>query len=151
MKLEFELPIKAFSINSYHYANRKIKTKEAREWEQKVLSLINYDTRNALADIRKHFEHMGGSFRLQLEFQYPREVYYNKDEEISARTFDLSNVEKPIMDLIFLQTMKIDDRFVDKLTSKKKAGDKYNIKIRILYLPTTLVSGKVRLPTKSLP
>lgn len=151
MIIKFEIPIKAFSINAYHYANRKIKTKEARAWEELFLLHIPADAALQMKTMSKKFEQFGGSFNLHLTFGYPKEIFFNKDEEISARTFDLSNVEKPIMDLLFLRTMKVDDRFVNKLTSKKECADYYKIKIHISYSQISLYPGKSQAPTINLP
>lgn len=149
--ITFSIPIKGFSVNAYYYGNRRIKTKEARLWEAEFISAVSPQIKKQLTDMQEEFNLHGGVFSLSLEFLYPRATFYNLKTEVSARTLDLTNVEKPVQDLLFNQLMGVDDRFVTRLKSVKKASSKYEIKIRIVYSKTQLVSGLLLPPPISLP
>lgn len=131
MQVEFILPIKAFSINAYHYATRKVKTKEAREWEELVQSHL--DNEKALIDLADTWRKSGGSFEVHIEIMYPHHIFYNKQGCISSKTFDISNTEKLIIDRVFLDRMDVDDRFIVKLVSTKVSGHRHQIKVTIIY------------------
>ena len=129
MEYELHLPIKAFSINAYHYRDKRHKTAEARAWEQEVLFLL--EEHKSLLDVAAEHIKRGGEFTVYLTFSYPKHIFYNKLDQVSAKTFDLTNVEKPIIDLIFLQTMGCDDRYITQVVSRKQVGASYGIDIKI--------------------
>jgi Endodeoxyribonuclease RusA len=126
--IEFVIFTKAFSINAYHYATRKVKTAEARAWEELVQKDLNeVKELSAMADDwRKH----GGHFHLHINCIYPAHVFYTQTGEISGKTFDCSNVEKPIQDLIF-KNMGLNDKLVKKLVSEKSVGAYHYIEVRL--------------------
>lgn len=84
-----------------------------------------------LYDMADLFKEKGGSFEIKIVCIYPRHVFYNQAGQISAKTFDLSNVEKPILDLLINTHMGLDDRFVTRLMSEKKVGPTHAIEIKI--------------------
>lgn len=84
-----------------------------------------------LHDIADSFRTHGGSFKVSITCQYPKHVFYNQAGQISAKTFDLSNIEKPILDLVFCAFMDVDDRFVTEMVSKKEIGPTWAILISI--------------------
>jgi Holliday junction resolvase RusA-like endonuclease len=127
VRVEINLPIKAFSVNAYYYSNRNIKTKEAREYEALVLQLL--EEYKALHDMALQFNEQGGEFSIEICIEYPQHIYFNKSGKISAKTFDVTNVEKPIVDLIMNRFMNIDDRFLVSCKSTKRAGAMHKINI----------------------
>jgi Holliday junction resolvase RusA-like endonuclease len=129
MEYEFTLPIKAFSVNAYHYRDKRHKTQEARAWEEEVKFLL--DEHKPLLDIAAEHIKLGGEFVVYLTFSYPKHIFYNKIGQVSAKTYDLSNVEKPILDLIFKETMGVDDRFVTQIVSAKRPGASFAIDVKI--------------------
>ena len=129
MVYEFSLPIKAFSVNAYHYRDKRHKTAEARAWEEEVKFLL--EEHKPLLDLAAEHIKLGGEFTVYLNFVYPKHVFYNKIGQVSAKTFDLSNVEKPILDLLFKETMGVDDRFVTQIVSSKRAGASFAIDIKL--------------------
>lgn len=62
---------------------------------------------------------------------------YNNKEEINHQSKDLSNVEKPLLDIVTGRkyfergesTLNIDDKFLINLTSKKRYAESYSIDI----------------------
>lgn len=127
---EFILECPAFSINRYHYATKKIKTMEARAWEATVLECLEAQQK-PLKAIADEWKAKGGTFKLSITMYYPPHVYINQAGTVSARTFDLSNCEKPLIDLLFLRTMDVDDRYIVELYSCKKEGSRTCIKMQL--------------------
>lgn len=132
MTIEVTLPTRAFSINAYFYATRKVKTKEAKAWEESVLELL--DEEKCFDDMMLEYKARGGTFAVHMELQYPHHEFFNKQGEVSAKTFDCSNWEKPLLDLLFGGRMQINDRFVTELHSRKSPGVRHQIIIRIQLL-----------------
>lgn len=73
----------------------------------------------------------GGTFKVYITFGYPEHIFRNKAGAISSKTFDLSNTEKPLLDLIFNNTMEVDDKHVVLLHSRKISGGRFYIDIDI--------------------
>ncbi len=116
------MPIKAYSLNKYHYATKKIKTQDAREWEAIVLWHLK-DRAQPLADMADKWRLSGGTFSITIKNNYPRQMYYNRFGQVSAKTFDITNCEKPLVDLIMNTHMGIDDRNLVLCTSSKGPVD----------------------------
>lgn len=121
MEFNFRLPIKAFSVNSYYYKNRAMKTKEAREYEQLVLAHLGESAKGLLA-LADKWRISGGVFHIAICNNYPATIFYNRHGQISAKTFDVSNIEKPLLDLIFIHYMGVDDKHVVAMKSCKQVG-----------------------------
>ena len=100
-----------------YYATRAIKTKEARTWENSILKLL--EQHPELLRIAHEWKLHGGIFHITITNNYPRHLYYNRFGQISAKTFDITNCEKPLVDLIMNRYMGVDDRFLTVCTSSK--------------------------------
>lgn len=126
MLIKISLPVRGFSVNATYYASRKIKTKEFREWEAQVSLLLqgNKDLR-ALGLL---FNSLGGCFSVTYLFYYPEEIYWNSFGQISAKTFDLTNVEKTLQDLLFKE-MGVDDRYIDTMRSYKRPAAQHSVDV----------------------
>lgn len=129
MIYEFELPIKPFSINAAYYRTRSIKTAACREWEAAVKELL--DEHKILHEMADNWKKTGGVFQIRLEFVHPHYVFFNKAGLISSKSFDLSNLEKLLIDVLFGQFMDVNDRNITKLTSVKYAGTTWCIKVKL--------------------
>lgn len=128
LEYHFRLEGPAFSVNNYHYRDKRHKTSEAKAWETGVISQLNeVKELSAIADDWRLY---GGYFELDINCIYPAHVFYTQSGEISGRTFDCSNVEKPLQDLIFKQ-LGINDKLVKRLVSEKSVGTHYCIDITI--------------------
>ena len=127
MRVEINLPIKAYSVNAYFYGNRSIKTKEARAYEALVLHLLeDYKQLHDMADI---WRESGGYFSIDICVEYPQHIYYNKSGKISAKTFDVTNVEKPLVDLVMNRFMDVDDKNLTSMCSSKRPGPMHSVRI----------------------
>lgn len=144
--LILNFPIKPYSVNQYFYGNRAIKKREAVEWERSIIELIRPESiQKKIEDFKKKFNPSLHSLQIDLLFQYPHNILYTKKKQLSSKAFDISNVEKPLIDVICLskystevtKNLEIDDKYVKKMTSEKTSGDTHNItvKIQLIDLP----------------
>lgn len=123
------LPLKAFSVNAYHFRDKRHKTPEARAWEASVQeALVEH---KVLIDMADKWRTNGGVFHVELDFIYPPHIFYTKGGYISSKTFDLSNIEKPLIDQVFGDIMDVNDKLITRLVSRKLCGPTHGIVIRL--------------------
>ena len=105
-----------------------------------MVKLALKENQKKLKALRDHFDPKQHVYKLELTFFYPKHVLYRKDGQISGRAHDLSNVEKPLVDLLFLpnfydtygcKNLNADDKYITHLVSKKCEGKSFKIKISI--------------------
>ncbi len=125
----FDLPIKPFSINAAYYKNRAIKTQECKAWEAQVLTLL--EDEKTLHEMADDWRSKGGVFRVEFMFVHPEHIFFNKNGTISSKSFDLSNTEKLLLDVIFGKYMDVNDKNVVQLFSIKTYGPRWSIKTQI--------------------
>lgn len=135
--------MKAFSINSAYYRDRAVKTRDCRMWEEHVLHLMAASgPQQAIKDIKSAYNPEEHAFSIRLCHVYPKDFFFNAKGRISSRTFDLSNTEKLLIDLLFdekhqrtgispIETLATNDCNLVRLYSYKMPGDDYAIKITI--------------------
>jgi hypothetical protein len=145
MRKTFNLPIKGLSINSTYYGDRKHgMTAEAKEWFHTVFHVLSKpDNVKALSDLRTAFQPKKHAYFFQIKSTIPKEIYYTKDGKLSRRAFDITNVEKSIVDAFCLekyaqkpypygcQNLQTDDCVVKGVLSVKVPGDAWNIQVTI--------------------
>ena len=148
MRRVITLKLKPFSINAMFCRDKRHKTIEAQEWSCSVLvALALKENKKKLKELRQYFDPMKHVYNVDLTFFYPQHVLYRKDGGVSASAHDFSNVEKPLIDLVFLpkfydrpspygaKNLNIDDKYVTHLVSKKQSGKAFKIKISIQIKP----------------
>ena len=124
--------------------DKRHKTIEAQEWSSSVLvALALKENKKKLKELRQYFDPKKHVYKVDLIFSYPKHVLHTKEGPISARAHDLSNIEKPLIDLVFLhmfydrtspygsKNLKIDDKYITHLVSKKRVGKSFKIKVTI--------------------
>ena len=124
--------------------DKRHKTIEAQEWSCSVLvALALKENKKKLKELRQHFDPMKHVYKVDLTFFYPKHVLFRKDGGISARAHDLSNVEKPLIDLVFLpmfydrpspygaKNLNIDDKYIIDLRSRKRVGKDFRIRVAL--------------------
>ena len=149
MKRVIILPIKALSINAMYCKNRSWKTSEYNDWSAAVFHKLDTEENlQALQELREFFDSSKHGYAVNLKFYYPKEILFTKKGSLSARAHDLSNIEKPIIDLIFLpcyfdksspygcKNLNIDDKFIYELSSKKLAAEEHRIEIELSIITT---------------
>jgi hypothetical protein len=142
----FLIELNPLSINRRHYANvRHGITKEAREWECQVFHQLN--TKKDLSnfkDLRDKYDEKKHYYRLDFLYLIPYDKLFTKSKG-TLKTPDLTNIEKPLADLLFLpqhfdqeppyglKNLNVDDKFMAELHSTKRVSpdEKYYIKIFI--------------------
>lgn len=145
-RVSFYLPIEPFSVNRTYYRDRRHKTQEFRDWELAVINAMSAKSvQTKLAEIRNAFDATQHCFLVRFKALYPRAVLFNKAGQISSRAEDLSNIEKPLLDLLFLPKYHVqakpwgcpninaDDKYVLRLYSAKdvSADEKHYVQVSI--------------------
>ena len=150
MHAKFIIPHKPYSVNRYHYGDGR-KHNDAINWEATIRVYLKDATiQLELERVRTSFKASDHTISINLIFIYPKNILFNKEGLMSSRAYDLSNVEKPIIDLVFLErhssplckNLELDDKYISKMTSDKMIGDTHGIAINIEVLP--LESLKVK-------
>ena len=144
MRRVITLKLKPFSINAMFCRDKRHKTIEAQEWSCSVLvALALKENKKKLKELRQYFDPQKHVYKVDLTFFYPKHVLYKKDGAISARAHDLSNVEKPLIDLVFLpmfydrpspygaKNLNIDDKYITDLRSRKSVGKDFRIRVTL--------------------
>ena len=144
MRRVITLKLKPFSINAMFCRDKRHKTIEAQEWSCSVLvALALKENKKKLKELRQHFDPKKHVYKVDLTFFYPKHVLFRKDGGISARAHDLSNVEKPLIDLVFLpmfydrpspygaKNLNIDDKYIVDLRSRKRVGKDFRIRVTL--------------------
>lgn len=146
MRVTFTLPLEPFSINRTYYRDRRHKTQDFRDWElATVNALAAPQVQSKLERIRAKFDPQQHGFVVRFKFMYPAATLFNKQGQISSRAEDLSNVEKPLLDVLFLPKYHVqsfpwgcpnvnaDDKYVVRMTSEKtlSPNDAHYIQISI--------------------
>lgn len=126
------------------YRDKRHKTAEAHDWSHTILHYLSQEEpKQALKELREYFNPKQHAYKLDLTFYYPNEILHTKDGRISAKSHDISNIEKPLIDLIFLpkyfdqtppygaENLKIDDKYIIEMTSRKKAATEHGIEVEM--------------------
>lgn len=171
MNIKLILPdIKPFSVNNAYYRNRKHNA-QARKWRATVLkSLLPYKA--DFERLRAAFDPSKHSLFVSITVYYPSKKFFVQSKptkgQLSAKTMDLTNTEKLLIDLIFhpkfssntwlkerkgqeirlyeslseLCNLAIDDRFISDLKSEKRPNndETYRTEVRISLVPLSSLS-----------
>lgn len=147
MRFSFLLQgIKPFSVNALYYGDGRTKTQKYYDWSFEFFSrLAQPNIQQNLQKFRDTFDPKKHAYAIKLTAYYPEPVFYKKAGGISAKTMDLSNWEKPLIDCLFLPkhhkneppygspNLNIDDRFITSLSSRKTLSqdDEHHIQVEI--------------------
>lgn len=159
MKVTFTLKERPFSINAM-YTSRNVKTGPARLWTSHIVEALKKEEEK-LSHLRENFDPATMYYSIYLTFYYPKEKLYTKKGDLSSKAFDTTNVEKPLVDIIFgskyygdapyeCRNLNIDDRYLKRCVSEKEASEdgehRIEVTIEILPLKTHKVQpGKLQL------
>jgi len=144
MRVRFIINACPFSINKMYYRKTFNRTDAARNWARVVCSsLACKHNQQQLRVFREEFNESNMGCRINLTFYYPYGILINKAGSISSRSQDLTNVEKPLVDLIFdpkynsravpegAPNLNLNDKVVMDLISRKRASNCYSIFIEL--------------------
>lgn len=146
MNLVLEIPVKPFSVNAM-YGQKKFKTSKAREWSYQVFHVLNKSENiKAMRDFKNSFDSEKHCIHAKLTFLFPEDVLLlKKGTGISGRAFDVSNMEKCIIDLIFdkqyydkeppygCENLDLDDKYITQMHSRKRvhSGGDYSMVVEL--------------------
>lgn len=133
----FQLNLEPISVNSMYYGNRLHgKTIKAQDWTHSVFhELSSRQSIESFERLRSFFDPSKHVYSIDLTYRYPAEKLVTKAGHISNKSPDISNVEKPLIDLLFLpkyfdvpspyglKNLNVDDRYVVELHSRKIVGE----------------------------
>lgn len=149
--LELSLFGHPVSINSAYYnkANGKIRTKEYREWGDELLVQMR-DYKSKFDEFLAAYDETKHGIAVDIVHTIPKRYYYTVEGLMSSRTPDITNIEKPLIDMIFdakyngrivkgkkVYNLAINDKNIVKMKSAKYPSNLYTItvKIQLLDLP----------------
>jgi hypothetical protein len=145
MKSIIQIPIKPLSINEMYCRNRSYTSTSYKQWLPKIFHFLSNDehSMSEFKKIRDNFDPKKEAFLVNINWFYPKEILYTKQGIMSARAHDLTNIEKPLVDLIFLpkfyktpspygcKNINQDDKFIKKVTSEQFPHDSFLIELEI--------------------
>ncbi len=139
----FVLKGRSFSINAM-YGPKKFKTSEARDWEMTVFHQLGHGDNVAKFErLRAAFNPAVHGYSIAITVVYPETKFYTKVGDISAHTHDVSNYEKPLVDLFFLskyfnndvpygtKNLNCDDKYIIRMFSRKCVGPDFGIRVTL--------------------
>ncbi len=148
MKHRMLIPIEPISINKVHCRDVRYYTVAFREFAANVLHHLNSPrNQKAIAGIQESFNPQENYFRVTMKSYYPREQMFTKADAISSKTQDVSNIEKPLIDVVFTKkfhgsdtvmkgkNINIDDKYIKALTSLQLVGDSHLIELTVEIRP----------------
>ena len=153
MKQILKFQSKTLSINSTYYGERRHgKTPEAKQWTTHMLMSIGR-YKEEFAALRTHFNPKKHVYRMTIKVFIPESTMYTKDGKMTSLVHDLSNIEKSIVDVIFLPkffseqalfaekapNLNTDDRYLQYLSSEKVPTEDYwglEVELQITDKPT---------------
>lgn len=83
-----------------------------------------------LIEVVKQYQEKGGYFVLSFHAYYPAHIFRTQEGELSGRTIDITNYEKPLQDLLF-KVLNLNDKLVKKLISEKSEGTHHYIDVQL--------------------
>jgi len=147
MKRSFRLSnLKPFSINAAYctQGQSRIKSKAYRDWQCEVFFQLNQEqVAETLKELREYFEPEKHHVHVELTAIYPKTKFFTRKGTVSAKTQDLSNWEKTIIDCVFLPkhhetpvpygapNLNFDDKYVTRCVSQKVPSDEEEFAIEM--------------------
>ena len=147
MKVTLNLNCTPFSINKMSFRDKRYKTPEAQKWSKSIfIELNSEENQSQLELIRTVFDPKKHAYNIDMQFFYPPHILFTKAGLVSAKSHDLSNVEKPLIDLLFLpkyfdlkvpygvKNLNVDDKYILNLSSSKRISNNHKIIITLSIL-----------------
>lgn len=127
----------AFSINAATCRDARFKTVAYKDWYSKIKASIqmngSYKSLLDFAETFKQDNHQ--SIEIEIDIYYPNWLFYTSKGTISSKTFDISNTEKILIDLLLVDILQINDKNVTRLISSKHPAKAYGINITLALMP----------------
>ncbi len=148
-KASFSIPVKLVSINNFYYNERRHGLKpEAKEMQYKIFhTIMQPEIQAQFEALRAEFDPTKHVYAVEITQYVPKNVLVNKAGTISAKSIDISNSEKGLVDCLFLskfygdnvpyqaRNLNTDDRYLVDMRSVKRVSetDKFYVHV-YLYL-----------------
>ncbi|MBK9292812.1 MAG: hypothetical protein IPM52_14485 [Bacteroidetes bacterium] len=144
MRRTFTLQLKPFSVNAMYGRDRNRKTADCYDWEMQACHLLRQaEPAKALKELREAFDVSKHCYVFRFTFAFHSSIFFTKDGAISSRSFDLTNVEKILADILCgpkyheapapqgAPNLNIDDKLVLQVTSRKIVQQQPGYSIRV--------------------
>lgn len=140
------IPLEPLSINKVHCRDKRHTTSTFKEWTVNVLRHINKPrNQKAINAIKESFNPKNHYLKIKITSFYPREQMFTLSNQISSKVHDVSNIEKPLIDVVFTNkfhgtdsdykglNFNIDDKYIKEMVSKQlvSGDDSHLIEIEI--------------------
>lgn len=148
MKWTLRIPQEPISINKVHCRDVRYYTTHFKQWTTNALiNLSKNGNKKKIEEIKDQFNPNKHYIHLEITSFYPREQMFTASGSISSKTHDLSNIEKPLIDVLFLPkfhgvgsimkgpNLNMDDKYIKSMLSVQKAADDHLIEITIEFKP----------------
>lgn len=131
------------SINKVHCRDVRYFTTAFKDWSCNVLSHLGSDkNQKAVKAIKESFNEKKHYLKLDLKSYYPRDQMFTLGGSISSKTHDVSNIEKPLIDVVFTpkfhgagsmkgKNLNMDDKYIKKMSSEQYVGDYHLMEILV--------------------
>lgn len=131
--MHFKLQTKPFSVNQMSCRDARYKSAAFKDWYVKTRQLILASPQYPdLLIMAEDFQALKDPrLLMELHVTYPAGMFHNAQGSISSKTMDVSNFEKPLIDLIVGDLMHLNDKHVVKLISTKSPGAELCIDVHI--------------------
>jgi len=130
------------------YKSRSYTTAEYKEWQVNILELLG-SSRNqeSLKYLRDTFDSKEHRVEVLITHYFPQHIMFTEEGLMSSKAFDITNIEKPLVDIIFLpkyykqnppygiKNFNNDDKFISDCVSRKRASYDFVIEVNIAIKP----------------
>ena len=155
LSTSFTLNIEPFSINQM-FTLTSYKTSSYKKWQEFFIhEMLKQGPQKAMSQVREFFSPDSHAVMITLVYMFPKNILFTSKGTLSSRAFDLSNIEKNVIDLLCLPkvheasddwgapNMNFDDKNIVKLLSKKEVSIDGNtcIHVTVDIVPIESVRG----------
>ena len=128
------LDVVPFRVNKAYYKGSFNMTTECRLWRKTIVRALKQAGNQSVMDNFRDFYNEWSdlySVGISISFGIKSDRFFNNAGKISARSFDLTNIEKLLVDILF------DERFFERKEIRNlNINDKYIVRLRSEKIPT---------------
>lgn len=136
--VELSFPnLQAFSINAASCRDARFKSSAFKAWHTATKATIQMHGKykDLLAFAETFKQGNDKAIAVTISIYYPIWLFFTSKGTISSKTFDVTNTEKLLVDLLFGDIMQINDKNIVRLVSTKAASKDYRIDISLETCP----------------
>lgn len=126
---------KAFSINRMYHKNRSFITAEYKDWAAGIFDIIDKKpNKKRIKTMRDFFNPTLHRYVFTMITYFPYEILITQKGTMSAKAFDVTNIEKPLQDILTMpkyfdqkppfgaENLNMDDKTVSDFISQKRVS-----------------------------